>query len=251
MDVDEGAEVRVELAAVRGEDVAHAAGVGGGGDDAAVGLELEDRAHDGRRLAAELEAEVVEGLNIVALEHRADVLKGELVKILLLAVHEEAANGAVNKDRLEHVLDASGGGEGVEAGEDAEGVALAEELEALVAGALRGDELEHIAEHVVIGDEVEEGGEGLGGPLAELGELGDELVRRAVGDDLSGEVSLRGEEVAIVGHLHLRLEVAERLALANVIVLLGADEAILVAVDHRLELALVHIVGNHVAGHCC
>ena len=59
-----------------------------------------------------------------------------------------------------------------------------------------------------VSDEVEEGGEGAGGVVAHVLELGDELLAQLVVDD--GDLQRRrhvGQEVAVVGRLQVQLQV--------------------------------------------
>jgi len=116
--------------------------------------------------------------------------------------------GSVDQDTVEELLSVGGQAEGGHGLEQAEGVALVNELVGvtLVEGA--GDEQNDIVNHVAVGDVVQEGGQGLDGVSPEVLELCHHLLCALFSNGGRGN---RGwlvlEEVAIIRAGKMQLEV--------------------------------------------
>ena len=86
------------------------------------------------------------------------------------------------------------------------------------------DQQHNVVDHVPVGDEVHEAGQGPGGVVAHVLELGHQLLPQLVIDDRDLQAALVGQEVAIVSGLEVELEVVQGLALNQVqVVILGQN----------------------------
>ena len=86
------------------------------------------------------------------------------------------------------------------------------------------DQEDDVVNHVSVGDVVQEHGEGPGGLVPHVLELGHQLLPQLVLDDRHLETALVGEKVAVVGGLKMKLKILECFALHQVkIIILTKD----------------------------
>ena len=170
------------LSVVLGELGAEA--VDGDDEGSPVRLEPEDLAHNVRGLPANVLAEVVEGLQVRLVQGVSNDLDVHLVQVLLVdAALEEGGEGSVDQDRVVELGRGARDVDRLHLLEAAERVALAHQLGdgSLVQGA--GDQQHDVVDHVAVGDVVQEHGEGPGGLVPHVLELGHQLLSQLVFDD--------------------------------------------------------------------
>jgi len=123
----------------------------------------------------------------------------------------ELTQGGVNQDTVEELLRVGGQTKGGHGLEQAEGVALVNELVGITLVEGAGNEQNDVIDHVAVGDVVQEGGQGLDSVGPEVLELFHHLLCALFSNGCRGQ---RGrlvlEEVAIVSAGKMQLEVCKR-----------------------------------------
>ncbi|KAI3477715.1 hypothetical protein L1887_60488 [Cichorium endivia] len=200
--------------------------VDGDVDRASIRLEAEQLGHGLCGGSAQRDAEVVEVLEVGLVERVADDFDVEVVEVGCGdAFSKVGRQRGLDEHRVVELLHRRGYAERRHGVEYAERVAALEELVGIALVKRTGDEEDDIVDHVGVGHVVQELGERLGGVRAQILELGDELACGLVGDGGSGDGRwFVLEKVAIVGGGELHLEVVERLALGERLVVVGRQE---------------------------
>ena len=174
-----------------------------------------------------------------------DVLLLVVEVLLVERAHDVGAEGGIDEDGLVELADVVAGGEGPDGLEHAERVAPLEELAevALVEGA-RDDE-DDVVDHVPVGDVVEEGRERLDGVELHVLELVhhllDALLLDGRGLDRRGLVL---QDVPVLGLGKVELHVLERLALAEVGVVVHVEELGAEPAQDGLEVPVLTVEGE-------
>mmetsp|Transcript_14589 Transcript_14589/g.22090 ORF Transcript_14589/g.22090 Transcript_14589/m.22090 type:complete len:274 (-) Transcript_14589:228-1049(-) len=239
-------------------------GVKGDVNRVGVGADHEDVSHDLGSFTSKLLDVLVEVLDPVLDEGTLDDLNLHLLNdVADFSAHgvggflEEHCKvwsyGCIDEYRLVEVGESLGigfkGWDGAHGGflEHSEWVALGEEFVDVAAGECSLEEEHDVLNHVFVGDEVEEGSEGLNCLCADIFELGYELINSSTLKTGRSQNSQIRNSIGIIRLGHVKLDILERLALGNVMVVRVRKEAGAHTTDQRLDESVVDIEVGHTA----
>lgn len=222
---------------------ARAEGVESNVDGPSVGLKVKKSLHDLVRGRGQRATEAVKVLEVGLVQSVSDDLNVELVQLghaTLEAVLEVGGQWGVHKHRVVQRLDVGGHRQSGQRVEPTKRVASLQQLRVVSVVESSCDKQSHVINHVAVGDVVHEFGHGLHGLGSNVPELGNELSRRLFLNGGCGDWRRHiGEKVSVLGGGQLGLEVLQRVALGQVVVVVGLEQTRLVASHQALNVAAV------------